>query len=111
MTLYNRCDYYDCTKDDDVTLEPRLNEYLKKKKYFQENDIQSEHLEKEYTITDKDMIKIRAHIRNDKKNSKSNEDLIDPTTIKELVEDLEQIRENKIQDKFLNSFSAHSSIY
>jgi len=43
--------FYDYEKDDEIGLEPRLLEYLKKKKYYQENDIEANNLEKEYDIT------------------------------------------------------------
>ena len=41
-----------------LDLEPRLVEYLKRKKFFEENDINSVSLEKQYMITKTDLIKI-----------------------------------------------------
>ena len=74
------CDYYDCTKVDEIMLEPRLMEYLKKKKYFKENDIDGEFLTKEFGITDRDVMKLRAYMRGDKKgyNDPKHQDMIDP---------------------------------
>ena len=73
-------DYYDCTKDDEISLEPRLGEYLKKKKYFKENGIESDTLEQEYYITNKDMQKIRAYLRGDKcTDNNKYQDYVDPT--------------------------------
>ena len=73
-------DYYDCTKDDEILLEPRLSEYLKKKKYFRDNGIESTTMEQEYYITNKDMQKIRAYLRGEKcvTNNKY-QDFVDPT--------------------------------
>jgi hypothetical protein len=65
-------------------LDPRLSEYLKKKKYFRDNGIEIHQLEKEFNITDRDSMRIRAYFRGDKKKSPHTkngiyQDLIDPT--------------------------------
>lgn len=74
-------DFYDYEKDDEIGLEPRLTEYLKKKKFYQKNGIEADDLEKEYDITKKDMMRIRSHLRGDKKmyNERQHEDYIDPS--------------------------------
>lgn len=71
--------FYDFSKDDDISLEPRLMEYLKKKKYFKEHGIEKENLERDFQITDKDMFKIRAHYRGDKKGESRTSDYVDPS--------------------------------
>jgi hypothetical protein len=57
-----------------------LAEYLKKKKYYQEHGIEIEFLDKEFDITRKDTIKIRAFLRDDKKMYDENrhQDYVDP---------------------------------
>lgn len=70
-------DYYDCTKDDDIQMEPRLTEYIKTKKYYHKNRISTDNLEKKFDITKNDMIKIRSYLRGDKKYINENKDLID----------------------------------
>ena len=73
--------YYDCSKDDDIAMEPRLLEYIQKKKYYTENDIATESLDRDYLITNKDMIKIRSFLRGDKNVDNNNKyhDFIDTT--------------------------------
>ena len=77
---YEDSDFYDCSKDDDIMLDPRLSEYLKKKRYFRDNGIEMHQLEKEFNITDKDSMRIRAYFRGDNKNynNTKHQDLIDP---------------------------------
>ena len=73
--------FYDYSHNDEIMLEPRLIEYIRKKKYYQENEIEIQYLEKEYDITDNDMMKIRAYLRGDKKNcnNSKHQNFIDPT--------------------------------
>lgn len=73
--------YQSCERDDDIQLEPRLSEFLKKKKYFANNRIEMHNIEKEYDITERDMMKIRAYMRGDKKqnNNSTYSDMIDPS--------------------------------
>jgi hypothetical protein len=73
---YHDSTFYDFSKDDNMTLEPRLVEYLRKKKYFQENNIENQNLEKDFHITDKDTIKLRAHFRGDKRGEIKTNDYI-----------------------------------
>lgn len=55
---------FDCNG---IYLEPRLQEYIKKKKYYKENRIETEiPLEKEFNITKEDLRKIKALLRGDK---------------------------------------------
>lgn len=57
---YERC-------DGTIMLEPRLQEYIKKKKYYKENNIiDCISLEKEFQITDRDKKIIKAFIQGDK---------------------------------------------
>lgn len=65
---YLDSNYYDCNKDDEIGLEPRLLEYIKKKKFFKENRIEVEFLDKEFAITNADILKIKAFMKGDKKN-------------------------------------------
>lgn len=48
------------------SLEPRLLEYLNRKKFFKKNDIESKTLEKEYQITSRDKEIINAYLSNNK---------------------------------------------
>jgi hypothetical protein len=60
-------------------LEPRLIEYLKKKKYYKENNIETHLIEKEFNIDKNDIIKIR-HYLNGKKSKQDTEhsDMVKP---------------------------------
>jgi hypothetical protein len=70
--------YYDYSKNDDISIEPRLLEYIKKKKYYNDNDINAEHLDRDYLITNQDMIQIRSYLRGDKKKETNKyQDFID----------------------------------
>ena len=64
--------------EDDVMLEPRLLEYIQKKKYYKQNSIDVDTLNKDYNISKPDMIKIRAYLRGDKNtNYASHQDFVD----------------------------------
>jgi hypothetical protein len=76
---YNDNELYDCEKSDEILLEPRLIEYIKKKKYFQENGIDVHNLERDFGISEMDMLRVRSYLRGDKKSNTKHEDLIDPT--------------------------------
>ena len=55
------------TEDTSIMIEPRLLEFITKQKYYEENNIMPTiPLEKEYRITDQDIIKIRGFYRGDK---------------------------------------------
>lgn len=70
--------YYDCNATDDIGMEPRLLEYIKKKEFFKNNKIDGSLLEKEFAITKNDMAKIKAYIKGDKKKYSINHtDIID----------------------------------
>ena len=61
-----------------IDLEPRLVEYLKRKKFYEENDINSISLEKQYMITKKDLITINKFNNKNQPNiyeSDSDDDL------------------------------------
>jgi len=57
-----------------IDLEPRLVEYLKRKKFYEENDINGVSLEKQYMITKIDLKKINDYQK--KQNTNTNEDEI-----------------------------------
>lgn len=60
--------YYDCNENDELGLEPRLMEYIKKKQFFKKNNIEIEFLDKEFSISKTDIAKIKAYMKSDKKN-------------------------------------------
>jgi len=76
---YYSSSYSDFSKDDEINLEPRLVEYLKKKKYNKKFGIEFSNLEKDYNITDSDIIRIRSHFRGDIKGTIRTSDYIDPS--------------------------------
>ena len=65
----------------DNNLEPRLSEYLKKKKYNKEHNIKNPHIEKDYMIDSKDIETINYFIRYNKPPSNKNNfsDFVDPS--------------------------------
>lgn len=57
----------DVMNDGDIYFEPRLQEYLNRKKYYEENNIEPiASLERQYSITKEDMKLINDYIRNKK---------------------------------------------
>ena len=75
---YLDSNYYDCNMNDDLGLEPRLLEYIKKKKFFKQNNIEIEFLDKEFSIRKNDLLKIKAFMKSDKKNyADSHTDIVD----------------------------------
>jgi hypothetical protein len=60
-------DYYSASQNDSIELEPRLSEYLKKKKYYHKNGIVSDNLEKSYQISEQDKFQIKSYLNRDKK--------------------------------------------
>ena len=75
-------DWYSATSNDTITLEPRLLEYLKKKKHYIDSHIPIDNLEQNYQITDADLNTIRAYLRGDKKkyNVCKYTDYVNPTS-------------------------------
>lgn len=73
--------YYDCNKDDELMIDPRLMEYMKKKKFYEENNIESKFLDKEFAISKTDIIKIKSYLKGDKKtyDQSVHRDFIDPS--------------------------------
>lgn len=69
--------------DNKINLEPRLNEYLEKKKYYLENDIdEAIPLEIQYSISDRDKKIIKSYMRGNMypETKKSRQgDFVDPT--------------------------------
>lgn len=72
---YNSYANYD--DDDKLMLEPRLYEYLQKKKYYQQNDIETNDLKNEYAISKDDMVKIRAFLRGEDAQNNYHQEFID----------------------------------
>jgi hypothetical protein len=75
------CDF-DTQKDFDTKLEPRLVEYLKKKQFYKENNIevQNNTMEKEFNIDKNDIIKIKNFLQGKKlKKNQIHSDMIEPT--------------------------------
>jgi len=65
-----------------ITLEPRLREYINKKRYYAENDIDPVvPLEEQYTISDYDRKILRSYLKGDtktfEKRAKKNPDMLD----------------------------------
>jgi len=71
------CELYGCERSDEILLEPRLAEYIKKKKFFQENGIEVHNLERDFGISEVDMMRVRSYFRGDKKNNTKHEEMID----------------------------------
>ena len=75
----------DVLQDGEIFIEPRLQEFLNKKKYFEEHNIEpSFSLEKEYNITREDKKLIKEYLNGNKKIYKFNQkdqflDLVDTT--------------------------------
>jgi hypothetical protein len=78
---YEGSDYYDCTKNDELMMEPRLLEYIKRKQFYKENGIESEVLDRQYAITKTDLTRIKNFLRGEKDttNEDTHRDFIDPT--------------------------------
>jgi hypothetical protein len=80
---YAGSDYYDCNQNDELMIEPRLTEYIKKKKFYKENRIDSEFLDKQFSITKGDIVKINEYLKGNKSalnsNKNSYDDFIDPS--------------------------------
>ena len=80
-------------------IEPRLSEYIRKKKYFEENNIKpSVPLEKQYSISSHDLTKIRKFISNNTSNNESSDDEDDPNYIEYKIS---QFPSTQIKDKRL----------
>lgn len=64
-----------------ISLEPRLSEYLNKKKFFEENNIDIDNLERKYSITKRDLVRIEAYQKGDLKSyNKTLDDDINPNS-------------------------------
>lgn len=80
--MSSNTEYFDCSKNDHIMMEPRLVEYLKKLKYYKDNYISIPvTLDREFNISEQDKMTIRAFLRKDKKLYEyiKHTDLIDPT--------------------------------
>lgn len=69
--------YYDCNKKDKISLEPRLVEYINKKKFYRKNSIESDTLEKEYNISDYDILRIKSFAKGEKDKHLRFQDYVD----------------------------------
>ncbi len=69
------------SNDDVMNLEPRLLEYLTKKRYYKQNNISEDDLEINYNITKRDIARIKAYLRGDNRtyNKACFSDFVDPT--------------------------------
>lgn len=78
---YEGSDYYDCTKNDELMMEPRLVEYINKRKYYKANGIQSDVLDQQYAITKADIARIKKYLKGEKEqnSNETHKDFIDPT--------------------------------
>lgn len=70
-------DYYDCNKKDKISIEPRLFEYINKKKYYKENSIESDTLDKEFGITDYDKLRIKSYLKGENNKNLRFQDYVD----------------------------------
>jgi len=94
------CDLNDFMTKDKVTnkLEPRLMEYLRKRRAYKQNNIDIHFLEKEFDINDYDLKTIRTYLKGGgvKKN---NRDMIDPTQTKLPFGDMYDPRWERLKKK------------
>lgn len=77
MTSFEGSDYYDCNKKDKISIEPRLLEYINKKKYYKQNSIESDTLERDYNISDYDKLRIKAYLKGDRDKNLRFQDYVD----------------------------------
>lgn len=87
-------------------LEPRLVEYIKRKKFFEENNINTEGLEKQYQITNRDLEKIniyhnngREYIEKSVKNYDEDNDFVDFSKSKFEMTNMYDKRLERINEK------------
>lgn len=87
---------------EDLTLEPRLREYLEKKRYYKKYNIRSaENLEKKYKISNQDIMLLTSYLKGEKIDSQKyyeNEYFVKPTG----VNFCDPMEEFKKSDKFKN---------
>lgn len=69
-------------------LEPRLIEYIKKKQYYKNNNIESDLLEKEFGVEKKDIAKIKNYLQGKKLKKNHHNDMIAPIVTSFPSEDL-----------------------
>jgi len=102
--MYEVCEF---DKNFQMDLEPRLIEYLKKKKLYKKNGIESPMLEKEFSIDKQDVARIKAYLKGRKSGYDPNHtDFIQPD-VNNFVSDelikrdprLEKIKEKQNRDK------------
>lgn len=75
----------------EITLEPRLVEYLRKKKLYKQNNIHSISLEREFSITNSDIAKIKNYLAGKKiKTNEFHTDMINPESKNFESENLQQ---------------------
>jgi hypothetical protein len=77
--MFSNAEICDFDKKMEPKLEQRLVEYLKKKKYYKENRIESNLVEREYNIDKKDLDKIRNYFNGRKvKHTSAHTDMVEP---------------------------------
>jgi hypothetical protein len=105
FSKYVSCNFEDSTKTE---LEPRLVEYLKKRKFNKENGINDDLLEKTYSIDKKDVNTIKSHFINAKLTKSDYTDFVDTRgqTFSSMSEPkdkrLDKIKEKQRRDKEAN---------
>lgn len=83
----------------EIKLEPRLIEYLRKKKLYKNNNVQCDSLEKEFDISKNDIARIKNYLSGKKlKNNESHKDMISPQ-VQNFDENLGDKRLLKIKQK------------
>lgn len=87
-------------------LEPRLVEYIKRKKFYEENNINSEGIERQYQITKRDLEKINLHNNNGRvyteklvKNYDEDHDIVDFSKSKFEIANMYDKRLERINEK------------
>jgi hypothetical protein len=87
-------------------LEPRLVEYIKRKKFYEENNINSEGMERQYQITKRDLEKINMHNNNGRayteksvKNYDEDHDIVDFSKSKFEMANMYDSRMERINEK------------
>jgi len=87
-------------------LEPRLVEYIKRKKFYEENNINSDGIERQYQITKRDLEKINIHNNNGRvyteksvKNYDEDHDLVDFSKSKFVMANMYDKRLERINEK------------
>lgn len=102
FSKYVSCNFEDTTE---IGLEPRLVEYLKKRKFNKQHDIDDDLLEKTYSIDKKDINTIKLYFANKKATKSDHTDFIDtrgqvfPSMLEPKDKRLDKIKEKQQRDR------------